>query len=956
MNELKGLPGFKISHLNIRSLTNKIDQLRIDLPNSGFDIFTISETWLNHLVEDKLVSIQGYSLVRADRKAKRPNGQVKVGGGLGIYTKTDLQIDSNKYINLNISTNHLELQWAIITRPHTKSILIGNVYRPPSSNLSEALKELEAALQGVTDLDKYETLIMGDFNADYSLGSTAKKFIKDFEHTTLLKQIIQVPTCIAKQKKSIIDLVFTNVKYCTSSGVINYNISDHKPIYIIKKKPRNIKKTTTFYGRTYRNFSAEKLQEILVTVDTRDILNEPDPNRCWSKLYKVITEAADKLCPIIELKIRDNTPGYLNKELLELQHDRDYFVKKADDSGDPGDRFIANCIKKIARAEVRKAKAHYCQRQIEFHKKEHKKLWRDIKEIDPEAKPEVTNLYDEESGIKILETELPESINNFFVDIGVKLASKFSNCITQNGAYINTIKANTHNYDLEPTTQEIVKRKITQLSNYKSSGLVNISSALMKGSMNILINEFTYLYNLVISTGIFPDDWKIATVTPIPKVSNPRTCGELRPISILPTPGKIMEQILHDQIKQFLEASKYLIEEQFGFRQNKSTTKALARLLDSLLTNADRGELTVAVFLDFKKAFDTINHKLLIHKLNKAGLGPKAQALIANYLTNRKQKTKLKNIESNLKDITTGVPQGSTLGPLLFLIFINDMPSIAKEAAFTLFADDAVLILHGRNLDNVAKVVQEVLDKINDWCRTNKLTLNASKTEYVIYGTKKIKSNTLPISLRIGENVLREVDSYKYLGTIIDSTLNANLQLAKLNQLVAMKMTTFRRIRYFISEKTAIMLYKALILPIIDYNDIIYSLLTKQQLDKLQRTQNHALRTVFRGKILSVAQMHDQAKVNYLSERRNLHLLNLMYDRSLESEYIDNRPRITRQGDATLLNVPHPKTRKLEAAPIYMGSVKWNELPPRVRKSDTKIHFKYAINAHYSALAAQPLQ
>ena len=168
--ELKGQPGFKIGHLNICSLPNKIDQLRIDLPESGFDVFTISETWLNSCMEDRLTSVPGYQFMRADRKTKRLDGQIKQGGGLGIYSKTDLHIDTSKYMDLNLSNCNIELQWAIIIRPHTKSILIGNIYRPPDGNVNEGIDLLNESMRQITDLDKYEILILGDFNVDYDGG------------------------------------------------------------------------------------------------------------------------------------------------------------------------------------------------------------------------------------------------------------------------------------------------------------------------------------------------------------------------------------------------------------------------------------------------------------------------------------------------------------------------------------------------------------------------------------------------------------------------------------------------------------------------------------------------------------------------------------------------------------------------------------------------------------------
>ena len=598
LNELKGQPGFKIGHLNIRSLLHKIDLLRLDLPNSDFDIFSISETWLTNQTEDKLTTIEGYNFARADRKTECNNGQIKVGGGLGIYSKTNLQINASLFQHLNISNHLIELQWVVISRPHTKDILLGNVYRPPSGSPNDALNEIDKVLSIIPNLDKFELLLMGDFNADYGTKGALLGLIKQFETANNLKQMITLPTRIAKQKKSIIDLAFTNIKYCTGFGVLNYNISDHKPIYILKKKPRNIKKTTIQYGRTYINYSYKKLVESISQLSTEAIFDESDPNNCWEKLYSLIIKVADELCPIVEMRVRENTPEYLTRELIELQHDRDYFVKKAEETCDPGDIFIAGCIKRKARTEIRKAKSSYCQKQIDLHKKDHRKMWKDVKQIDPESKQEVHNLVDETTGIKIDEKKLPEKINSFFVGIGEKLANKFESK-QNNLAQGNKITINPNKYDLVPTTEAEVKYRISEISNYKSSGLTNVSIVLMKGAMSLLVKEFTYLYNLVIETGIFPDDWKRATVTPIPKVASPKTCNDLRPISILPLPGKIMEQIVHDQMKYFLEESNYLVDQQYGFRQGKSTTKALARLLDSLLINSDKGDLTIAVFLDF---------------------------------------------------------------------------------------------------------------------------------------------------------------------------------------------------------------------------------------------------------------------------------------------------------------------------------------------------------------------
>ena len=272
LNALKGLPGLKIGHLNVRSLTHKIEQLRLDLPPSGFDIFTLSETWLNNSIEAKLTTISGYQFDRLDRQVKLDNGQAKKGGGLGIYYKNGLRIDTSTHANIGYSNNNLELQWAIIDRPHTKQILIGNIYRPPDGNLNVDVH--------IPDIDKYEILLMGDFNADYTNRLSSTNSLKQFAASHELEQKISTPTRITTNTCKTIDLAFTNIKYCTKAGTLNYNISDHKPIYIIKKKPRNSKATKEYWGRTYRNFHSEELAETLRNNDRTKALTEKDPNKC----------------------------------------------------------------------------------------------------------------------------------------------------------------------------------------------------------------------------------------------------------------------------------------------------------------------------------------------------------------------------------------------------------------------------------------------------------------------------------------------------------------------------------------------------------------------------------------------------------------------------------------------------------------------------------------------------
>ena len=248
---------------------------------------------------------------------------------------------------------------------------------------------------------------------------------------------------------------------------------------------------------------------------------------------------------------------------------------------------------------------------------------------------------------------------------------------------------------------------------------------------------FLHLYNLVKDTCIFPNSWKIATVIPLPKCNNPKNSSELRPVSLLPIVGKIIEKLIHAQLSVFLENAVYISQHQHGFRKGFSTS-ATATFIDDIALGLNDGNFTVAVFLDIKKAFDTIDHKIIIKNLKHAGVGRKSLPLFLNYLINRKQCVLYKGFKSNINSLSTGVPQGSTLGPLLFLIYVNDLPNLfTKNTKCMMFADDIVLYQSCINMDQLYRELQLSLDKMYTWCKSNQITLNIKKCEYVHFGYRR---------------------------------------------------------------------------------------------------------------------------------------------------------------------------------------------------------------------------
>ena len=344
-------------------------------------------------------------------------------------------------------------------------------------------------------------------------------------------------------------------------------------------------------GRTYRNYTKEVLNTKLHNFDTTPILNETNPELAWEMLYHKLIAIADEMCPVREYTIKTKHHDWLTPEIIEIQKDRDYFFKKARKSNNDSDWFIAKNLRNLANTAVRKAKAEYIKSELERYKTDPKIFWRSIKtHVLSDNKGGNINLKDE-NGEKLSKQQTVDSINEyFFADIGLNLARK----IPQGPTTLHQDKQTPRVIiNLQPVTKDQVMKRLSALVSHKSSGLMDISTTFLKDSLMSLGKAFTHIINQVLMTGIVPDSWKIANVVPVPKTNNARHPDELRPISLLPVMGKIMEQLVHEQLMKHLEKENKLDPMQFGFRKKKSTSVAGARLLDEIQLGLEKKETVI---------------------------------------------------------------------------------------------------------------------------------------------------------------------------------------------------------------------------------------------------------------------------------------------------------------------------------------------------------------------------
>ena len=306
-------------------------------------------------------------------------------------------------------------------------------------------------------------------------------------------------------------------------------------------------------------------------------------------------------------------------------------------------------------------------------------------------KTSILDFFKIDGNIITSEKSIANNINNFFVNIGSKLEREIN--VPSDKKFSHFLSDKRHeNFNFTAVDENDIRKIPDKLDNKKSCGIDGISNIIMKSIINILIKPITIIINQMLETGVFPDKLKVAKVIPLFKKGDPTRLTNYRPISLLPSLSKIFETVIYQQLYAYFENSNLFFKGQYGFRKGHSTEMASLELVDRILSFMDNGDTPIGIFLDLSKAFDTLNHNILLHKLKHYRLSKNSTGLIKNYRENRTQYVNFNNVNSDHQTISTGVPQGSILGPLLFLIYVNDLHNSSKLFQFILFADDTTLL------------------------------------------------------------------------------------------------------------------------------------------------------------------------------------------------------------------------------------------------------------------------
>lgn len=494
---------------------------------------------------------------------------------------------------------------------------------------------------------------------------------------------------------------------------------------------------------------------------------------------------------------------------------------------------------------MRLAKKKYYQDLIAKNSGDSKRTWQVLKEaigIDNNKSCQIKQIA---VGAKTTSepTEIANHLNGYFSTIGSTLDSSLPSSQLDPTSFVHFNSPDT--CFLAPVSPEDIITIICELKN-KGNGTEPISNLVLKGLAPSISAPLAHLVNICLSTGVFPDDLKTALITPVFKAGNKQDPGNYRPISVISPLSKIIEKCVSQQILSYLQQHNILSDSQFGFRTKHSTEHALLNFIDFVTKEKDDGKYVLGIYLDIKKAFDSVNHQILFKKLEKYGIRGLPLKLLKSYLSNRRQQVKLENGQgvkfiSSERPVLCGVPQGSVLGPLLFLIYVNDLKNASREFHAITFADDTNLFLSGSNLDQLCIKVNEELQKVHHWFICNRLCLNVSKTSYQLYTNKTLYSKP---HVRIDGASVDRVKVVRFLGMMVDEDLTFKDHIDYVCQKFSIAVGFMHRGKGIFEKSQLVSLYNALALPHLNYCSMVGAINYPTPLNRVFRLQKRAARVI----------------------------------------------------------------------------------------------------------------
>lgn len=932
---------FNTIHINIQSLPAKFEKLKNLLDTfkeNGIiiDCLLLCETFLTNNTAN-LYNIPEYNLTYMNREKKHR-------GGVAIYIheKHDfiLRKDLSTFIEGEFESIFLEIK-------SPKPAIIGEIYRVPNSNVNQSITRYGEILQ---KLNKYHSpIVIGtDQNFDLLKIESHEK-TQDLYNTFISNGFIPTitsPTRITHNTATLIDNIYTSLKKDIKSkcGILTLDISDHLPIFafynygtLSKAKPKTFK---------YRNMSPQAIKQIndTLTKQSWEFLSTDTIHKATEEFIAVINKAIDlhttEKCITLSPK-SIKREKWMTKGLIKSgRTEQKLFRKQIGLAKNHPSHVKFIKYRNMYNSLKRRAKHEYYTEVLEKHKTDIRQTWRELNKLLGKSNDKTTVIKNIDIDGEV-ESD-PFKLANGFANYFSKVGDKYNQHIQQTKHTFDTYlrDKNMHNIFMSPTDSGEIQKIIASLKSKSTCGIDNISSRTLK-DLNISISQpLTVLINRSILEGTVPNIMKIARVKPLHKSKDRSNLDNYRPISILASISKVLEKVVFKRVYNFFDNNSLFSENQFGFRPGHSTTDATLEFTQSINKAFENNESSIGLFCDLSKAFDTVEHAILLKKLEHYGIRGIALKWFESYLSERKLYVQLDDIKSDLHSNLYGVPQGSILGPLLFIIYINDLPNCLSSSKPTMFADDTNLLKSSKHLQQLYAEMNVDANNLFEWFNANKLSLNTGKTFYIVFA--KPKKQCIRSTIKINGTEICKKEGAQFLGMYVDNDLNWHEHIKNISSKINSSLYIINRVKHILSFSHLKTLYYALIHPHIEYGLVLWGNTHKTYVEKITILQKKAIRAIckkpynyhsnelfYRCGILKVKEQHELKMHTYMYKFKNNslpHILNPIFELKTKHHNYDTR-------ESLFIYSPTQNIGRI-------ANLNWSQLPEAIKSAPSLTFFK----------------
>ena len=901
-DEIKGM--FNIINQNMRSFNRNsgtLIQYLDRIPNTK--IITMQEMWETTGNE----KIPGFQTLYTKTRSSKRGGGVSIGVFEGLqYKEIDAIFVESEFESIGIE---LEI--------NKKMYSIFNVYCPPKTDLDIILTHLTNIISNNTN----KLIICGDFNVDIS-SSKNSAFLDEMLNMKLFP-LYTNDTRITKHSSTCLDLIFTNDNTITG-GVCQADISDHLLTFASLKHNKSKPVVRTIPDHSTK--AIEKLKKSLKETKFDEVLNEKT-TAAFEIFEKIMYKARDECCPMktINCKVR-LSPPWFSKGFKVSCRKKDKLMRKARRTRKPAiwERYVKyrNLYYKLCKI----AKYQFYRSEFHNNAKDSKKIWALTNNLlgREKSKPSIHTFPNCKT-----DTEIATVFSDYFSNVASNLAKTIPKSKKPFTAYLP--KETTTKFNFRPMFPSEIAKIIDKMRPKTSFGRDMFSNKILKAIKDEIKLPLCHLINLSIKYSYIPASWKVSKILPLHKGGHKTECSNFRPISLLSTFSKVLERCIADQVIDHMEKNGLFYSHQYGFRRQRTCSHLLQKYQDIVFESRQTKKHCLSVAIDCSKAFDTINHDILLTKIQAYGINTQ---WFAHYLSGRHNYVSIGNQNSAETEQKIGVPQGSVLASLLFSIYINDLP-LCNEAQCLLFADDSTFLCTSDNIKSLYKKTNLELSKIEDWLNSNQLSVNAKKSKYLLHSHHRKKG--LPDLWLGGQKIDRVGEkckdkSHKILGIWIDENLSYHHHLSSIYKKVQIVLAIIMRSKVILPMRIKMLIYNALIMSRLSYCCTIFGGTTGISIEKINIIQRKALRIISMARFnahcdpiyfkLGTLKFEHLIELNFLKSGHNL--LNNKEPYPISKMFHFTTDTKTRSSGQRKLYVPKCRIESIKHLTKHKIPVVWN--------------------------------